>query len=72
MQLIRKIFTLPIWLYQIMLSPYLMPACRFQPTCSAYAKEAIMKWGIFKGSWLAAKRLLCCHPYGKSGYDPVP
>jgi uncharacterized protein len=72
MRLIRKLFTLPIWLYQITLSPYLTPACRFQPTCSAYAKEAIMQHGIFKGSWLTAKRLLSCHPWGKSGYDPVP
>jgi len=47
------------------------PGCRFQPTCSRYAKEAVVKYGIFKGSLLGLKRILRCHPFGKSGYDPV-
>lgn len=72
MRFIRKIYTLPIRLYQILLSPYLTVSCRFQPTCSAYAYKAIVKHGIFQGTWLTAKRLLSCHPWGRSGYDPVP
>ncbi|MEL6357071.1 MAG: membrane protein insertion efficiency factor YidD, partial [Bacteroidota bacterium] len=50
----------------------LAPRCRYQPTCSHYAIEAIEKWGIFKGTWLAIKRVTRCHPWGGSGYDPVP
>jgi putative membrane protein insertion efficiency factor len=46
--------------------------CRYSPTCSEYAVEAIERFGVFKGSWLAGKRLFSCHPWGKSGYDPVP
>jgi|NOAtaT_7_FD_contig_31_7800741_length_786_multi_2_in_0_out_0_2 putative membrane protein insertion efficiency factor len=70
--LIKKLCILPIVVYQFILAPYLTPCCRFQPTCSAYMKEAILKHGIVKGIWLGVKRILCCHPYGKSGYDPVP
>ncbi|MCH2410032.1 membrane protein insertion efficiency factor YidD [Myxococcota bacterium] len=58
--------------YQRVLSPYLGPNCRFIPTCSEYAKVAIMKYGAFKGLWLTAKRLLRCHPFCSGGYDPVP
>lgn len=72
MWLIRKIFILPIVLYQVVLGPYLTPACRFQPSCSVYAKEAILKHGVIKGIYLTIRRLLRCHPFGKSGYDPVP
>jgi putative membrane protein insertion efficiency factor len=71
MWLLKKIIIIPIWLYQVALAPYLTPCCRFQPTCSAYAHQAINKHGIIKGIWLAGKRILRCHPYGKSGYDPV-
>ncbi len=72
-KIIRKIFVLPIRLYQVTLSPLLGPSkCRFKPTCSHYAVEAIEEWGIFKGSWLALKRILRCHPWGGFGYDPVP
>ncbi|WP_082896480.1 membrane protein insertion efficiency factor YidD [Parasphingorhabdus sp.] len=53
-------------------SRILPPTCRYQPTCSSYAIEAIEKHGAIRGSWLAAKRLLRCHPWGGSGYDPVP
>ncbi|MDD2594309.1 MAG: membrane protein insertion efficiency factor YidD [Bacteroidales bacterium] len=75
-RLLKKALALPFILlikfYQVCISPYTMPACRFTPTCSAYAMEAIKKYGIFKGSFLAAKRILRCHPWGGSGYDPVP
>lgn len=50
-----------------------MPAtCRYQPTCSHYTKQALQKYGLFKGGWLAIKRIFSCHPWGGSGYDPVP
>jgi putative membrane protein insertion efficiency factor len=58
--------------YRVVVSPILPPACRFYPTCSQYAAEAIKKHGPFKGSALAAKRLLKCHPLHGGGYDPVP
>ncbi|MDJ0881721.1 MAG: membrane protein insertion efficiency factor YidD [Gammaproteobacteria bacterium] len=68
----RKILILPIRFYQYAISPLLGNHCRYTPTCSQYAIEAIDRFGIFKGSWLAVKRLMSCHPWGKSGYDPVP
>ena len=72
----KRIFSLlliiPIKIYQIIISPLLGPSCRFTPTCSQYAVEAIQKYGPFKGSWLSLKRILKCHPWGGSGYDPVP
>lgn len=58
--------------YRRWISPALPPACRFVPSCSAYAEEALHKHGAGRGSWLAARRLLRCHPFGGSGYDPVP
>lgn len=58
--------------YRRWISPALPPACRFVPTCSAYAEEALAKYGAARGSWLAMRRLLRCHPFGGSGYDPVP
>ena len=70
--MIRRIFILPIRFYQLCISPMLPASCRFVPTCSQYAIEAIMKHGIFRGSYLAIRRLLRCHPWGGSGYDPVP
>jgi hypothetical protein len=63
---------LPIRLYQIALSPFLGPACRFYPTCSEYALEAILRYGPFKGSLLAVRRVLKCHPYNAGGVDLVP
>ncbi len=62
----------PIRFYQRYISPMLPPACRFTPTCSQYAVEALQKYGPLKGLYLAVKRILRCHPWGGSGYDPVP
>ncbi len=59
-------------LYQLAISPWLGGNCRFQPTCSAYAIEALETHGPLKGSWLAMRRISRCHPWGGSGYDPVP
>jgi len=61
-----------IRLYQHTLGPTLPPACRFQPTCSHYAYEAIARHGVLRGGWLSARRLARCQPFGGSGYDPVP
>ena len=61
-----------VWLYRHAVSPLIGANCRYQPTCSAYAEEALLRYGAFKGGWLAAKRLARCHPWGGSGYDPVP
>ncbi|MCX5861609.1 MAG: membrane protein insertion efficiency factor YidD [Desulfomonile sp.] len=58
--------------YQVLLSPLFPSACRFYPTCSEYAKEAVAAHGVVTGSWLALKRLLRCRPLGTGGYDPVP
>ena len=58
--------------YRTCISPLTPPACRYTPTCSQYAQEAIRKYGPFRGGWLALKRILRCHPFGGSGYDPVP
>lgn len=58
--------------YRICLSPLKPPCCRFTPTCSEYAMEAIQKYGPVKGSWLAVKRIAKCHPFHKGGYDPLP
>ena len=58
--------------YQKYISPLKPPCCRFTPTCSEYALEAIQKYGPVKGSWLAVKRISKCHPFHKGGYDPVP
>ncbi len=63
---------LPIYFYRSCISPFTPPSCRFTPTCSAYAVEAIKKHGPLKGLYLAVRRILRCHPWGGSGYDPVP
>jgi putative membrane protein insertion efficiency factor len=58
--------------YQVAISPYLAPACRFEPTCSRYAYEAVEVHGVVRGSWLALRRLIRCRPGGPRGFDPVP
>lgn len=68
----KKLFLALIAIYRYAISPMLPPRCRYTPTCSQYAIEAIEKYGAFKGGWLAAKRIARCHPLGGSGYDPVP
>jgi putative membrane protein insertion efficiency factor len=61
-----------IKIYQMLVSPLFPPTCRFSPTCSHYTLEALKKYGILKGVWLGFKRIIRCHPWGGSGYDPVP
>lgn len=65
-------FILMIRMYKYLLSPLLPNACRYNPTCSQYAEEAIKKYGILKGIFLGAKRIARCHPWGGHGYDPLP
>ncbi len=72
MMWLRKIYILPIRLYQWLISPLLGSVCRFTPSCSNYMVEAIEEWGIFKGTWLGLKRISRCHPWGGHGYDPIP
>ena len=71
-KLFVQLLILPILFYQRCISPLTPPSCRFTPTCSQYAIEALRKHGPFRGLWLALWRLLRCHPWGGSGYDPVP
>ena len=70
--LIRKVFLLPVYFYRAFISPLTPPSCRYTPTCSQYMVEAVLKYGPLKGGWLGIKRILRCHPWGGSGYDPVP
>jgi putative membrane protein insertion efficiency factor len=76
MTLLKKILIAPfiflIRIYQVMISPYTPSACRFEPTCSHYTVGALKKHGLWHGTILAIKRISSCHPWGKSGYDPVP
>jgi len=71
-QVIGKLFLGIIGFYQRVISPFTPSTCRFQPTCSSYAKTAIERFGPFRGGWLAVKRISKCHPLGSHGYDPVP
>ncbi|BAV91689.1 membrane protein insertion efficiency factor YidD [Candidatus Desulfovibrio trichonymphae] len=71
-KLLTGVVVLPIRVYQRFISPVLPPACRFYPTCSAYAAEAVLRHGVLRGGLLALRRLARCHPFGDFGYDPVP
>ena len=66
------VFSLPVRFYRLVFSPLVGHGCRYQPTCSAYALEALERHGAFKGLYLTIHRILRCHPWGGSGYDPVP
>jgi len=70
--MLRKIAVAPILLYRRLISPLLPRRCRFVPTCSEYAVEAIGRHGVLRGSWLALRRILKCHPFHPGGHDPVP
>lgn len=70
--LLTELCLLPVHFYRLCISPMLPPSCRYVPTCSQYAVEAVRKHGPLKGGWLALRRILRCHPWGGSGYDPVP
>jgi len=72
LEILGWLLILPIRFYRKFISPFTSPSCRFVPTCSEYAIEAIKKHGPFKGFWLALRRLLRCRPGGGFGYDPVP
>jgi putative membrane protein insertion efficiency factor len=67
----KVLLVLLISFYQVVLSPLKMPVCRFYPTCSNYAIQAIEKYGVIKGGWMTLKRILKCHPYHPGGFDPV-
>ncbi len=70
--LLRHVAAMLIQSYRLVLAPLLGPACRYEPSCSHYAEEAILRHGVLSGAWLGVRRLLRCHPLGGSGYDPVP
>jgi len=67
-----RALVLLIRLYQHVVSPLLGPRCRFAPSCSAYAADALLEHGLLRGSWLAMRRIVRCHPWHPGGYDPVP
>ena len=69
---LARILGWPVKAYRLLWSPWVGHNCRFQPTCSAYALEALEKHGGLKGGWLALRRIGRCHPWGSDGYDPVP
>ena len=71
-KILSAVLLVPIYFYKRCISPITPPSCRFVPTCSEYAVQAIKKHGPFKGLYLAVRRILRCHPCGGSGYDPVP
>lgn len=70
--LLARLFSLPVFFYRYLLSPLIPPRCRYTPTCSQYALQALQIHGGLRGGWLAIRRILSCHPWGGSGYDPVP
>lgn len=68
----KRVLMLLIRAYQVLISPLTPPSCRFTPTCSAYALTSIERYGVFRGGWLAVRRIARCHPFNPGGYDPVP
>ncbi len=68
----RKLLILPIRLYQLLISPLLGSNCRYTPSCSEYSIQAIERFGVLRGGWMAIRRLGSCHPWGGCGHDPVP
>jgi putative membrane protein insertion efficiency factor len=72
LKLITFPFIVLIKIYQLLVSPLFPSSCRYTPTCSHYTLESLKKYGLFKGGWLGIKRISRCHPWGGSGYDPVP
>lgn len=71
-KVLQFIVLMPVYFYRYSISPLIAPRCRYTPTCSEYAIEAVKKHGVIKGGWMAIKRIGSCHPWGGSGYDPVP
>ena len=71
-RLVVRLLQLPIVIYRFTLSPLLGPRCRFLPSCSAYALEALERHGVIRGGWLALRRITRCHPLNAGGFDPVP
>ena len=69
---LAHLIALPVRAYRLIASPWVGHGCRFQPTCSAYALEALQRHGAFRGSWLMLRRIARCHPWGGQGFDPVP
>jgi putative membrane protein insertion efficiency factor len=72
MNIVSSILIVPIRVWQLTISRVLPPTCRYSPSCSAYTIEALQRHGPVKGLWLGIKRIVRCHPWGSSGYDPVP
>ena len=72
MTLLARVFSVPVHGYRLFISPWLGGNCRFDPTCSTYALQALETHGAFKGGWLALRRIARCHPWGGSGVDDVP
>ena len=70
--LVARLLSFLVHLYRALLSPLLGPSCRFEPSCSAYALEALERHGARRGSWLSLRRVLRCHPFHSAGFDPVP
>lgn len=71
-KILIKLFLIPIRFYQWGISPFFPSSCRYTPTCSQYAVEAIQEWGVLKGTWMGMKRISRCAPWGGYGHDPVP